>query len=103
MNRVFIGFACRTPVVPRFGAAKSIPFYSLAAPVLQSLEQDIRNLNQPLKPHFSDRPWTIHSVIAGNALGAGGNPARLMSLAAGLPESFPPCPSTPSVARDLTP
>jgi acetyl-CoA C-acetyltransferase len=89
MNRVFIAFACRTPVVPRFGVTKSTPFYNLAAPVLRSLEQNIRSLNQLSRPRFSDKPWTIHSVIAGNALGAGGNPARLMSLAAGLPEGLP--------------
>jgi chromosomal replication initiation ATPase DnaA len=34
-------------------------------------------------------PDDIDQVVIGNALYGGGNPARLMSLAAGLPESIP--------------
>ena len=86
MRRVFIAFSHRTPVTPRYGAAKSIPFYSLAAPVLQALESDVRAFNQSIN---IQNPWKLHSVIAGNALGSGGNPARLMSLAAGLPNALP--------------
>ena len=36
-------------------------------------------------------PAEIGEVIVGNAAGGGGNPARLIALAAGLPETIPAC------------
>lgn len=89
MRRVFIAFSHRTPIVPRFGIAKSIPFYTLAASVIRALIEDIHKAQSVLKVNNGSGTLQIHSLIAGNALGAGGNPARLMSLAAGLPEGLP--------------
>ena len=89
MKRVFIAFSHRTPIVPRFGIAKLIPFYKLAASVIRALIDDIHEAQSVLKANSGSGTLQIHSLIAGNALGAGGNPARLMSLAAGLPEGIP--------------
>jgi acetyl-CoA C-acetyltransferase len=89
MRRVFIAISHRTPIVPRYGLAKSIPFYALAAAVLKSLINDIETIHCSANIKGSVRQLDIQSLIAGNALGAGGNPARLMSLAAGLPEKLP--------------
>lgn len=89
MRRVFIAFSHRTPIVPRFGIAKLIPFYTLAASVIRALIDDIYKAQSVLKDNNGGGTLQIHSLIAGNALGAGGNPARLMSLAAGLPEGIP--------------
>lgn len=89
MRRVFIAFSHRTPIVPRFGIAKLIPFYTLAASVISALIEDIHKAQSVLKVNNGSGTLQIHSLIAGNALGAGGNPARLMSLAAGLPEGLP--------------
>jgi acetyl-CoA C-acetyltransferase len=51
---------------------------ALAAPVIRALLADAR-LGADL----------VDEVIIGNAIGGGGNPARLIALAAGLPESVP--------------
>jgi acetyl-CoA C-acetyltransferase len=74
---VFIIAARRTPIAPKNGDLKTQSFFELATHALRSVMFD-------LSPHQG-----VHSVIAGNALGAGGNPARLMALAAGLPEATP--------------
>ena len=68
----------RTPVVPVNGAFKALSPHALAAPVLQQL------LQQSGVPAHA-----VNGVVIGNALAAGGNPARLLALAAGLPESVP--------------
>jgi acetyl-CoA C-acetyltransferase len=74
---VFVVGARRTPIAPKNGDLKKQSFFGLAAHALRSVMSD-------LGPH-----QVVQSVIAGNALGAGGNPARLMTLAADLPESTP--------------
>lgn len=65
----------RSAVAPRGGAFRQLTPHELAAPLIQAL------LNSTGLP-----PAAIDAVIAGNALGAGGNPARMGALAAGLPD-----------------
>ena len=68
--------ARRTAVVPRGGAFARLRIEDLAAPVLTACLADAG-----LTPDMVDE------VILANALGAGGNPARRVALAAGLPET----------------
>ncbi len=68
----------RTPVAPRGGALRLRHPHQLAAPLIEAL------LARAGLPGSA-----IDGLILGNALGAGGNPARLAALAAGLPESCP--------------
>ncbi|MGB3245150.1 MAG: acetyl-CoA C-acyltransferase [Sulfitobacter sp.] len=68
--------ACRSAVAPRGGAFAALSLHDLAAPVLlAALEQ--AGLD----------PAQVDEVIVSNALGEGGNPARRIALAAGLPET----------------
>lgn len=67
--------AKRSPISPRGGALSELNLHELAAPIIKALLADT-NID----------PASIDEVIVGNALGAGGNPARLVSLAAGLSE-----------------
>lgn len=72
----YIAAACRSPVASRGGALSSFELPALGAPVmLAALAQ--AGLD----------PAQVDEVIVSNALGAGGNPARLLALAAGLPET----------------
>lgn len=67
--------ALRTAIVPRGGAFAQREIHDLAAPLIPHLlAQAGLSADQ------------VDEVILGNALGAGGNPARLVALAAGLPE-----------------
>lgn len=67
--------ACRSVVIPRGGAFSALSLDALGAPVLRAaIARAGLDLDQ------------IDEVIVSNALGGGGNPARLISLAAGLPE-----------------
>ena len=66
---------CRTPVAPRHGALRHHTPHTLAAPLVQHLLQTV---GLP--------PGAVDTLILGNALGAGGNPARMTALAAGLPQ-----------------
>ena len=66
----------RSPIAPTGGALGQLHSHEIGAPLLQSL------LAQTGLP-----PQTIDAVVLGNALGAGGNPARMLALAAGLPDS----------------
>lgn len=68
--------ARRTAVVPRGGAFARIQVEDLAAPVLRACLADA-----------GIDPSEVDEVILSNALGAGGNPARRVALAAGLPET----------------
>ena len=68
--------ARRTAVVPRGGAFARLRIEDLAAPVLQACLTDA-----------GIAPDQVNDVILSNALGAGGNPARRVALAAGLPDS----------------
>lgn len=70
--------AKRTAVVPRGGAFAALEIEDLGAPVVRAL------LDQA--GIAADQ---VSELICANALGAGGNPARLVALAAGLPERVP--------------
>lgn len=68
----------RTPVAPVGGALSACQPHDLAAPLVARLLAD-----------SGLPPEAVDAVVLGNALGAGGNPARLLALAAGLPERVP--------------
>lgn len=65
----------RTPVAPVGGALSACQPHDLGVPLVARL------LAQSGLP-----PDAVDAVVLGNALGAGGNPARLLALAAGLRE-----------------
>lgn len=67
--------ARRTAVVPRGGAFAGLRIEDLAAPVIAAVLADAGLV-----------AGQVDEVILSNALGAGGNPARRVALAAGLPE-----------------
>lgn len=67
--------ARRTAVVPKGGKLAALEPHQLAAPVLKACLTDA-----------GLTPEDVGEVILSNALGAGGNPARIAALAAGLPE-----------------
>lgn len=67
--------ACRSAVVPRGGAFAALSLDQLGAPVLRAA----------LAQAGID-PAQVDEVIISNAIGGGGNPARLIALAASLPE-----------------
>ena len=75
MGRVRVVAALRTPVAPRGGALARFEPHELGAPVVRRL-LDVAGIS-------ADR---VDEIIVGNALGAGGNPARLIALASGLSE-----------------
>lgn len=66
--------ARRTAVVPRGGAFASLSLEELAVPVIHACLADAG-------------VSCVDEVILANAIGLGGNPARRVALAAGLPES----------------
>lgn len=70
--------ARRTPVCRANGALKTFHAHELLAPVLRSLLADA-----------GAAPESVADVVIGNAVGGGGNVARLSALAAGLPVSVP--------------
>ncbi len=72
---VLIVAARRSAVAPVGGAFAALSAHELGAPVLRAL----------LAQAGVDGDAIDH-VLIGNALGAGGNPARLLALAAGLPD-----------------
>ncbi len=74
MRNVYIASAFRSAVTPRGGSLASLEPYELAAPVIKHCLDTI-NVN----------PHQVNEIIVGNALGAGGNPARTVALAAKLP------------------
>jgi acetyl-CoA C-acetyltransferase len=65
----------RSAVAPHGGAFRTLQPHEIAAPVLQALLQ-----------RAGVSPQAVDAVVLGNALGAGGNPARMVALAAGLPD-----------------
>ncbi|WP_298858441.1 acetyl-CoA C-acyltransferase [uncultured Sulfitobacter sp.] len=67
--------ACRSAVVPRGGAFAALTLDQLGAPILCAA-----------LTHAGIDPVQVDEVIVSNAIGGGGNPARLITLAAGLPE-----------------
>lgn len=78
MSEAYLVAALRTPVAPRNGAFRDCEVSDLAAPVIRALL---------MKAGVAGAD--IDEVILGNALYAGGNPARLVALAAGLSISTP--------------
>jgi acetyl-CoA C-acetyltransferase len=71
----FVIAARRTPVMALNGGFARLLPHDLAAPVMLACLTDA-----------GIDPAQVDEVILSNALGAGGNPARLAALAAGLPE-----------------
>lgn len=70
--------AHRTPIGRIGGTLKSLTVDALMAPILNTLLQDT-----------TLQPNQIDEVILGNAIGPGGNPARLALLTAGFPTTIP--------------
>ena len=70
--------ALRTPLCRAHGALKTLPAHELLAPVLRRLLTDTGVA--------ADQ---VSDVVIGNAVGGGGNVARLAALEAGLPVSVP--------------
>ncbi len=71
----FVIAARRTAICPRGGAFARLSIEGLAVPVVQAVLADAGMDGA-----------RVDEVILSNALGAGGNPARRVALAAGLPE-----------------
>ena len=65
----------RSAVAPHGGAFHALQPHDIAAPVITALLQRAGLSAQ-----------VVDAVVVGNALGAGGNPARMLALAAGLPQ-----------------
>ena len=63
----------RSAVAPHGGAFNALQPQDIAAPVLRAL-----------LARSGISPQAVDAVVLGNALGAGGNPARMLALAAGL-------------------
>jgi len=72
--------ARRTPLCRANGALKHLRAHELLAPVLRSLLSCSA---------AGIAPGSVTDVVIGNAVGAGGNVARLAALEAGLPVSVP--------------
>lgn len=75
---VLIAAWARSAVVPIDGAFRALSVHALASPVIHAL------LERAQLPASS-----VDALLLGNAMGAGGNPARMVALAAGLPDSCP--------------
>jgi len=74
-SSVILGWG-RSAVLPVGGTFAQLAPHQIAAPVLLAILQ-----------RYGIARAAVDTVIAGNALGAGGNPARMVALAAGLPDS----------------
>lgn len=75
MTRSFIIAARRSAVAPRNGQFAGLALHELAAPVIAQTLQDA-----------GIAPDQVGELIVSNALGAGGNPARVVALAGDLPQ-----------------
>ena len=73
---IYIASYARSAVVPVGGAFKALHTHDIATPVLHAVLQ-----------RAGIHADAVQAVVLGNALGAGGNPARMLALAAGLPHS----------------
>ncbi|QEI06499.1 thiolase family protein [Pigmentiphaga aceris] len=71
---LILGWA-RSAVAPHGGVFKTLHPHDIAAPVVQGL-----------LARAGIAADMVDAVVVGNALGAGGNPARMVALAAGLPD-----------------
>ncbi|WP_372394812.1 thiolase family protein [Azospirillum sp. HJ39] len=77
-GRPIIVAARRTAVGRIGGSLRDLPVQDLTAPVIQAVLADA-----------GIDPGEVDDVVLGNAVGPGGNVARLSALAAGLPMSVP--------------
>ena len=75
MTAAHVIAARRSAVCPGNGAFAALDFDALAAPVIRAVLADA-----------GVAPEEVDELVLSNALGAGGNPARIAALAAGLPE-----------------
>lgn len=75
MTDPVLAAARRLAAVPRGGGFRRLALHELAAPVITALLADA-----------GLAPEAVDEVILANALGGGGNPARLAALASGLSE-----------------
>ena len=66
----------RSAVAPRNGAFKALHAHDIASPVVQAL---LRRAGVDVT--------CVNAIVVGNALGGGGNPARMLTLHAGLPQT----------------
>lgn len=73
MTRAVVIAARRSAVVPRNGAFRALSLQELARPVIGAVLRDA-----------GTRADAVGELVLSNALGAGGNPARLVALDAGL-------------------
>ncbi len=73
---IYIASYARSAVVPVGGAFKALHTHDIATPVLHAV---LQRAGIPTD--------AVQAVVLGNALGAGGNPARMLALAAGLPHT----------------
>jgi acetyl-CoA C-acetyltransferase len=73
---VFFGGWARSAVAAHSGGFNALQAHQIAAPVLQAL-----------LARAGLAPTAVDAVVLGNALGAGGNPARMTAFAAGLPDA----------------
>jgi acetyl-CoA C-acetyltransferase len=78
--------ALRTPLCRANGALKGLRAHELLAPVLRSL---LAGGAPGTARHARIDAGSITDVVIGNAVGGGGNVARLAALEAGLPVSVP--------------
>ena len=78
MNRVFMVAARRTSISPKGGALAHATFHELAAIAVTAVMADANVSAEQ-----------IDGLFLGNALAAGGNPARVAALASGLPCQLP--------------
>lgn len=74
---VVLGWA-RSAVCPRGGALAALAPHEIGAPVVRAL-----------LARSGLAAADVSALLCGNALGAGGNPARMVALAAGLPDKVP--------------
>ncbi|PWC56506.1 thiolase family protein [Azospirillum sp. TSO22-1] len=77
-RRAVIVAARRTPIGRIGGSLRDLPVEELAAPVIRAVLADA-----------GLEPGEVDDVLLGNAVGPGGNVARLSALAAGLPVEVP--------------
>ncbi|SFR57001.1 acetyl-CoA C-acetyltransferase [Yoonia tamlensis] len=75
MAKSYVIAARRSPIAPRNGAFAAMSLADLARPIVLQVLADA---------HLT--PADVGELIVSNALGAGGNPARIVALGAGLQE-----------------
>lgn len=75
MSGSFLIAARRSAIAPRNGAFAHLSIEGLAKPVLKAVLDDAKLA-----------PEQVGEIIVANALGGGGNPARIIALNAGLPD-----------------